>query len=129
MSKSRLSQCQTPVNSVAARVTGKGEHFKGRSESSERLEAPMIFTAPLPIDAEDFAGRIIGHLTIVGYIGQNCNRRNVWQARCVCGYYVRRTSKALRKQGDHLQCEDCKYREQIRIGLIPFDREKRKDNA
>lgn len=116
MKKSLTTHNVKPVNAVAARVTGKGVHFNRAGESNpcnERLEAPLAFLA-LPLDGENLIGLKAGNLEVVGYLGQNANEKHVWQARCLCGYYVRRTSKALLKQGSHLQCDDCDYREQIR---------------
>jgi hypothetical protein len=109
-----------PVDATAARVMQKGEHFHGRTKSTictERLEAPSAYL-PLPLSSEDLRGKRIGNLLVLGFLGRNSGKRSVWQVRCVCGYYIRRTARALRdKSESELICNDCAYREKLRNGL------------
>lgn len=102
-----------PIDKVAARVIGDGEHFVGKYAPSEwRSEFPLA-VASIAYGAPDWmkslTGKKCGDLTVIHYVGDG-----KWLCRCVCGYYVQRKTKAVRK-GAFNQCQECHYRETVKI--------------
>lgn len=93
-----------PVDQTAARVTQPGPAGLTSSRSipgDTILAAAPPLTRAVPADVPDLTGTITGHLRVVGLWRSQCGHRgsanrNRWVCRCVCGYYVIRTRKALR---------------------------------
>ena len=96
----------TPLNSSAARVTARGEHWVPEAQLPPGLlhwEAPprtKPFVAP-PQDPNhpDLKGKRFGRFTVVGVLdddGGGKNRGARWVCRCDCGDYEAKTTKAIR---------------------------------
>lgn len=99
----------TPLNRTAGAVTARGgDHYspsivvqkRRHSAVSTHSDAPAKMLRKLPVDPnfEDFTGKKIGKLTVLGYLGKlNPNYPGRWQVRCVCGAYEQRTAKAIKR--------------------------------
>lgn len=67
---------------------------------------------PVPPDTEDWTGRVVGRLRVIGLIkkrkGERSSKKAAWCVKCVCGLYCRRTTKALRASAATSSgCERC----------------------
>jgi len=104
-----------PVDRVARRVTGHVSHWD-TTPGEVRSVSPLP-TRAIPPDMPDLLGKMLGRLSVVGLSalhsgnhreGGSAGQRAVWVCRCQCGYYVLRTSKAIRKNIDPLHvCDKC----------------------
>lgn len=110
-----------PVNSVAKRVISRGSEVKLNKKLSQE-----IWFAPPPVhktpdDIEDFKGKRIGKMVIIGYLGKtnfNGNKKSLskkgakkqkWLARCDCGEYEIRNSYTIKNTEGKDSCQKCKY--------------------
>ena len=121
-----------PVDSVAARTMGKGVHFTPSVDpESVRFESALP-CKPYPLRGlgpivragaavtkarqyRDFTGKVYGDIVIVGFLGGR-RGKEMWLGKCVCGYYVKRRDKTLRKKskGAFDYCSDCMARDRVR---------------
>ncbi len=111
--KSRMkdypTSLSTPIDSTAARVTSKGEHYQvNRKESPVQVWDTPPPTLAAPKTTESLIGQCHGKVTIVGYLGSG-GRGSQWLARCVCGKYAVRNGKSWRKTKNPNDdcCPDC----------------------
>lgn len=120
MSKDVLDMKRQAVDRVAARVIGKGEHWRPEINSAQGdsdLPLPII---PLKnISAQDvrqtvigMIGRKRGRLTIVGMAECQATSKNKgirYVVRCVCGIYTYRRGTPFKKSVDGFDaCERCR---------------------
>lgn len=101
-----------PIDRVAWRVVGKGEHY----ERPDRLRMMCFDKAPPMRDrgvgprgvmTQDLSGMRTGHLTVVGYWGRTEKKYtrsgvrgggyHYWVCMCLCGLFTVMTGKALRR--------------------------------
>lgn len=110
-----------PVNKQAAWVVSKGSQWQ-RSGGSWRGIGPLR-TRPVPDDMPSMLGVLNGDLLCVGLSAHHAgkNRKGgaaVWICRCVCGYYVTRSTRALRTtergEFDRLCCDVCYERVRLK---------------
>ncbi|MBY7719738.1 hypothetical protein [Vibrio parahaemolyticus] len=104
-----------PVNKQAALVVQKApEHSTFNIKNRDKLvdvefwEAPRKHQ-PIPDDSvfTDLTGSIVGRLKVIGYLG-----KGVWQCRCVCGRYCKRTKKFIEqvlngRESTESMCREC----------------------
>lgn len=90
-----------PIDKQAAWVVSKGAQW-ARSGAGWRSPGP-ISTRPVPDDMPSMIGKSRGKLRCVGLSRTHAGRSGnggaaAWICRCLCGYYVLRTTKALRSE-------------------------------
>jgi len=86
-----------PINKIAARVVSGGTHFEPTIRPSchdEREVCPEIRLRWPTQNTFDITGLKSGWLTVIGLSAEKTDR---WVCRCVCGRYVFRTAKSLRR--------------------------------
>jgi hypothetical protein len=96
-----------PINKTAALVVSKGTHFEPKIKPHCHDERDIL---PLTIH-----NRTIGGLDLTGYksgnltvIGLSLEKKKRWICRCVCGKYVFRTAKSLRRNKNIVdKCISC----------------------
>ena len=97
---------RNPVDRVAARVVQQGVHWrdeagKGGSDSVNPIpyfdvrEWFQNSRGTIP----NLTGMVVGTLTVLGFAG---NKR--WVLRCACGYYTKRSTKAIRNPANKDDC-------------------------
>jgi hypothetical protein len=127
----------TPVNAQAARdYNARGECERERNldpgqvdqlfrlRDVERNGTDTLCKQP---SFEDFTGRRIGRLTVVGRSGKK-DRGTRWLVRCDCGRYEGRRTKTLKNLRSD-RCSECDRLDQIRKGLKPPPNEKKGSTA
>ena len=83
-----------PINKTAAIVVSSGTHYEPKikpSTQDERETYPRIRAVTCSFD---MTGLKSGWLTVVGLSDEKQGR---WVCRCVCGKYLFRTAKSLRR--------------------------------
>jgi len=89
-----------PINKTAALVVSKGTHFDPQIKPhchDEREICPTLRIKWPTQNKFDLIGLKSGWLTVVGLSEEKNDR---WVCRCVCGKYVFRTAKSLRRKKD-----------------------------
>lgn len=118
-----------PINKLAFDVASSGEHF---SFGQQRLgvvhsDIPLPITTRCIPSEEDFTGRVIGRLTVIGRSDEPVDERwphTRWVVRCACGWYERRRSRVLRTiPPEDQMCSSCKLLEQRKAGYGPWMRD------
>ena len=107
-----------PINKIAAIVVQPGTHFTPKINfdcHDEREIQPPIQSKRLM--RRSGVGYLIGHkkdwLTVIGLSSE---KRNRWVCRCVCGRYVFRTAKTLKRKTNQLdKCIVCKKLEYLSL--------------
>ena len=105
----------SPVDKLAALVTSKGVSFehdiKPRQEKRGYPLPTKIYMGP---KEHDLRGRRFGRLVVCGYLGKSHNGGTsaMWDARCDCGNFEKRRSRALKNKND-VRC--CQYCERLQI--------------
>ena len=102
----------TPINKIAALVTGKGFEYKS-NKKVQTIES----NNPLPIrplepqelsnkNITNCTGIRVGRLTVIGrYLAAKG-----WVCRCDCGAYCVRNQRAiLNKNNTQERCEECRH--------------------
>lgn len=107
-----------PLDAVADRVTRPGPDYgpskRGVHETRELTNPPATFPVPRGYGSiPDLTGIRRGRLTIIGWLREPKNSKGQsWLARCDCGRYERRRSKAItRGPNDTDMCGVCTYNE------------------
>lgn len=119
-----------PLNSTAARVTGKGVHYDPTRKPLTLQAAPdtrarenpipcakELLSAPAAI-LKSLQAQRWGRWTVIGYALQQPEGKNAkasWVVRCTCGRYETRSTKAIRRavtSGD--RCWECAHVEQVK---------------
>lgn len=119
-----------PVDSTAARVTGRGEHWKSRKKASpsEIRNENVLRTMPFPAGAKpehNITGLKVGRLTVLGLAveqpRQGSSTGASWVVRCACGAYEHRKAKALKSPAyaRRAMCSQCDNLEEIKAGRHP----------
>lgn len=111
-----------PLNSTAAKVTGKGVHWtparKEHPNLRQHVGPPTVIPPHLyPKDNgfEDLRGRRLGRLTVTGFIGKrNPKKKALWLVRCDCGTYEERTGATIKNAFADSACADCRYLEGVK---------------
>lgn len=112
-----------PLNATAGAVTGNGVHFEQAVEPNEHewdAPPPMKSVARYRVNPSfvDFTGHRVGRLTVLGMARDSLdpkgNKGSLWVCRCVCGRYVGRRSKGLKKSPLVLMCQKCAYTAKLR---------------
>lgn len=93
-----------PINATAARVISRGEHFEYRAMASEVCSALPLPMKDNPPELEDFTGKKLGRLTVIGRFDGPKNR---WVCRCSCGNFCIRLAKTLSKAPADSACVQC----------------------
>ena len=121
-----IAKC-TPINRLTFDVASKGDHFSfhPRQLNIVRSDIPLPITTRRLLSEEDFTGRVIGRLTVIGRSDEPIKNQWFphirWVVRCACGWYERRNSKALREMDPQDQmCSSCKLLEQRKVGFGPW---------
>jgi len=86
-----------PINKTAAFVVSSGSHFEPKIKPhchDERDTCPELRLQWGTQETFNLTGLKCGWLTVVGLSEEKKDR---WVCRCVCGKYVFRTAKSLRK--------------------------------
>lgn len=105
-----------PINSLAARVTGKGVHY----EAKLRKEQNPAICQKEPLQTIRFnweqsskkgfvnlTGHSNGRLDVIGYYGKpNKNQKAKWVCKCKCGNYTLREAAAI-KNWPSTEVKDC----------------------
>lgn len=96
----------TPLNSTAAKVTARGEHWVPRTPLPAGLEhwkaRPLVkpyVANPQDRQAPDLTGKRFGRFTVIGVLddsGAGKNRGLRWVCQCACGDYEAKKSRAIR---------------------------------
>ena len=117
---------RAPVNKQAGMLFAKGEHYEptlGNYNFIYKDIPPMkeipAHTLPDP-GFINLTGRKIGRLTVIGM----SIKPSRWVCRCLCGNYIIRQSKTLRKpeselHGSGLMCDECSHLEDLKQGKVP----------
>ena len=109
-----------PIDRVAWRVVGKGEHF-----TSSKKVTQLVFDCQPPLrtmnrgkygkSPENLKGVKWGRLEVVGYWGPRLQSNRgavdqIWVCRCSCGLYVTRRGKTIKRQADpDDKCDQCRH--------------------
>src|SRR5262245_6632562 len=106
-----------PVNEQTAMVISASPRWERASSEWRGLAPPALRC--VPSNTPDLTGRVVGRLMVVGLSATHVpwhpprpghtgssGRGARWVCRCRCGYYVVRSTKAIRKNSD-LACEIC----------------------
>ena len=124
---------RSPINRVAFDVSSQGTHFsfQPRQLNVVRSDIPLPVTTRCIPGEEDFTGRILGRLTVIGRSDEPIKNEWFphikWVVRCSCGWYERRRSKVLREMKPQDQmCSSCKLLEQRKAGFGPWLRTEEK---
>ncbi len=114
-----------PINSTAARVTGRGVHWAPDvhfSPGEVHSDTPLP-TRPWPASSlgqDNLTGRIVGRLTVVGLAAEHGDTANGtrWVVRCACGAYEHRRTKYIRNCGapQEAMCKICRKTAWIMAG-------------
>lgn len=86
-----------PIDKTAALVVSNGTHFDAKikpHKHDEREALPHLRLKWATQDSFNITGLKVGWLTVVGLSEEKNNR---WVCRCVCGKYVFRSAKSLRR--------------------------------
>lgn len=111
-----------PIDRVARRVTGEGEHWKPLREITSPFSPNAI--PVFPSKSDGMVGEKFDRLTVVGWSGQpRANDGKVWVVRCDCGNYCLRGSRYLRsfrpdRSPGPLTCPQCHYVELLKKGHL-----------
>lgn len=101
-----------PINKTAALVVANGTHFEPKIKPNphdERDVCPQIRAVTCSFD---LTGLKCGWLTVIGLSEEKKDR---WVCRCVCGKYVFRTAKSLRRVKDIIdKCMHCNKLDYLR---------------
>ena len=98
-----------PINSTAARVVAKGEHFDTKKKITQRLSVVPMPTRPFPRSGhENLTALKVGRFTVLGLHAQE---KHLWVVRCVCGNYETRNARAIKnKKNDKDCCQICRQK-------------------
>jgi hypothetical protein len=110
----------TPLNTTAAKVTARGNHYDPEIPQQVRKysDAPVHSDAPyrcVPIPRgattfTDLTGRKFGRFTVVGYLGKlnpKNQKKSSWLVRCLCGNYETRHAPAIKIANPDACCLKC----------------------
>ena len=110
-----------PVDRTAARVTSTGPKGLGSRKVIAQVCSPTpVPLRPVPRDMINLVGRSFGHLVVAGLCAKRQDQgkwaATVWLCRCVCGYYVVRTTKAINNPANAAvdRCDRCRQTEFLR---------------
>ena len=108
----------TPLNSTAARVTGKGVHYEYQLKPApEHVRAsvnPLPTAIPAGTEAQkalaSVVGQVFGRWRVIGYAAKQSKQKDgaLYVVKCSCGRYEHRRMKAIKRAfetGD--RCTDC----------------------
>lgn len=105
-----------PINSTAARVTGKGFQY-----TPDKKITCTHSDVPLPIirigwNEEDITGIKQGRLTVIGKFSKGAGKKaSMWAVRCQCGNYETRSRKALLNPANNQDCcQQCRHVEHLK---------------
>ena len=87
-----------PINKTAALVVSNGIHFEPKIKPNphdERETCPELRLRWTTQKTFNLTGLKCGWLTVIGLSAEKKDR---WVCRCVCGKYVFRTAKSLRRE-------------------------------
>jgi hypothetical protein len=104
-----------PINSTAARVMRRGEHFEPKRGvfNTHFTERPPIrdpFKSELNHSPvwRDFRGHKFGRFTVIGIYAEKKSGGCSWVVRCLCGDYELRKVKAIVASGNKYdRCDKC----------------------
>ncbi|KIF50952.1 MULTISPECIES: hypothetical protein [Vibrio] len=128
-----------PIDRQAALVVQKApSHSTFQIKNRDKLVDSEFWEAPRPhkpipdnTDFIDLTGSKVGRLTVIGFLG-----KSVWQCRCVCGRYCKRTKKFIEqvidgRESTESMCRECygvmllKKQEYFKAhGCYPSDKKK-----
>lgn len=116
---------RTPINREALNVALGGTHFsfEPRKLNPTRSDVPPAIITRQLADEEEFTGRVLGRLTVIGRSmdAWEKSKKVRWVVRCACGWYERRRSRALRDMTlDAQMCSNCKMLEERKAGFGPW---------
>ena len=98
---------KVPVDRVAVRVVGPGEHFDPNKKIQTNDRSTPIPTRPVPFGVEDLTGTRMGRLTVLG-LARDFKKH--WVVRCDCGTYTTRRRKSILNPGNGAdRCEHCRH--------------------
>lgn len=125
MDYSRLA-ASAPINAIAARQTGQGEHWAPKREFTEEmldicpgLQSPSWYSPDRLAQAcfVDLRGTQVGRLRVLGVSTRRFgNDTHRWVCRCACGHFVFRKARSL-KTSSTLSCAECHYVDWLRRGM------------
>jgi hypothetical protein len=100
------------VDATAARVTQPGPQGMELLQRSESPCQPTPFPMrPVVGQLLDLTGWRCGLLTVIGLAAHRAaDGKSRWVCRCVCGYYVRKTARAIKNPDNQVweRCERCR---------------------
>lgn len=107
-----------PIDSMAARVTGKGtpDIDYSATDSQYHSHAPLPLGKPDRSQPQfvDYTGRRRGRMRVIGYVRAGPNDSGArWLVQCECSMYELRRSRALRNANQDDMCRRCNA---IRMG-------------
>jgi hypothetical protein len=86
-----------PIDKLAAIVVSRGFHFEAKIKKDCHDERDILPACRLHWASKeifDLTGLKVGWLTVIGLSEEKKDR---WVCRCVCGKYLFRTAKSLKK--------------------------------
>jgi len=106
---------RVPINATAARVVGKGIHYKPKKKTYTAIsyDAPPATYKVHSGLSRDLTGMRRGKTVVVGYLGRNSKNygkrvEQLWLVRCDCGKYEQRNGYRYYKHRDKPdQCSEC----------------------
>ena len=126
-----------PGDRVAARVSGRGEHFELNSLAPGKIHSAMPLATRAPTNVEkllsnfvDLTGATIGRFKVLGIaVDITSTTGQCWVVRCVCGSYETRKAKYIKAcvAGNNLgdtepMCDWCNKTQKLRRGSgIKYD--------
>lgn len=109
-----------PIDRVARRVTGKGQHWEPRfTRNAGGAQLPK--DAPpaaeqMPQNMADIAGLRRGRMVAVQYQGRSAKKRHLWLMRCDCGMYETRQSEKWAASEGVDCCQRCDEAHHVKTG-------------
>lgn len=98
---------RAPVDRVAVRVSGPGEHFEPRKCVLTNDSDLPLAARPAPANARDLTGLRFGRFVVIGF---SSDHRGHWVVRCDCGRYSTRRARAIKNRANSDdRCEHCRH--------------------
>lgn len=109
-----------PVNSTAAKVMSRGEHFEPDIIPENHLysDNPPIMIEFNGPKEHNLIGEFFGYFKVVGYLKHKKKIGGIWVIKCKCGKYGNRRASFLKKYSienkNDYQCDMCRFQEKIK---------------
>lgn len=118
MDYGKLAAC-APINTTAAMVMSKGEHWTPKATLSAALKDAPKMKPPSENDA-NLIDQKWGRLRVIGKAakrGSGTGGRARWVLRCACGNYLTVKAATINERKID-RCDECDYLDQMRAGTL-----------